>query len=435
LTRATSTPAAAVTPQTPLPEPAAVAAPSLPIVDACEVERERLGQLEALPGAPGLEARRAELLARAKAEPVVFLSTPEAGGKSRRAAALRKRLHREETPWGAFEAAYRQLVKRPEELRQVLLSDGYLYAEDPTVAAMLVTHVTLGQLFREQELLVGRGSAVYRAVRKDDDYVWLDGPDANQPARLWLFDRVAPAGTPLPPARHVGIAKLAKQLGTTEIKIERLTSDGALASLVYGDLVVPAVLSLRSGEFELGCRVDSTARARVLEAERLAVRSARVHEALLSVIGQQIEEALPFDEPKTEDGQQDGKLRGEWRRAYLRGDLEYTFNDDKYWVFDRKGRPHVPQVCVDFVLDSWERLADSWWMPRGQGRKRRVGRLDFDVLEIENRRSVEQLIGFAKQHPDWFELMEIPLSKQVPLRGAQALLLAPVSRSARLPTR
>jgi hypothetical protein len=401
----------------PVAEPAARSTPSAPIVDPCTVERGRLARLDTLPGAPRFEAQRAEVLARAKAEPVIFLSTPEAATKSKRAAELRRRLHQDESPWGAFEAAYKEFAKRPEELRQVLLSDGYLYAEAPTVAAMFATHVTLGQLFRDPELVVARGSSVYRAVRKDDDYHWLDGPDANRPARLWLFDRVAPAGTALPPSRHAGIARLARQLGTTEIKIERLTSDGALASLVYGDLSVPAVLSLRAGEFELGCRVDSGADAQLREAERHAARSARVHDALLRVIDQQIEEALPFDEPKTEDGQQDGKLRSEWRRAYLRGDLEYSFNEDKYWVFDRRGRPHVPQVCVDFVLDSWERLADSWWLPRGQGRKRRVGRLDFDVLEIENRRSVEQLIGFAKQHPDWFELTEIPYSRQVPLRG------------------
>ena len=68
--------------------------------------------------------------------------------------------------------------------------------------------------------------------------------------------------------------------------------------------------------------------------------------ALQRVVEQQIEEGLPFDEPKTEDGQQDGKLRAEWRRAYLRGDVEYQFNEDTYWVFNREGRPHVPQVCV-----------------------------------------------------------------------------------------
>lgn len=404
--------------QPPVAEHPASTVPHVPASDPCDLERTRLAGLEALPGAPGLEANRAHVLARAKAEPVVFLSTPRGGGTSKRAAALRKRLHHDQSPWAAFEATYRQLSKRPEELRQVLLSeDGYLYAEDPTVAAMLATHVTLDQLFREPELLVGRGAAVHRAVRKDGEYFWADGPEKDQPARLWLFDRVAPAEAGLSKARHVGIGRLAERLGTSEIRLERLTPEGALATLVYGDLEVKAVLSMSDGELSLSCKVDADVRARVEEAERLAARAQRVHTALVRVIDQQINENLPFDEPKTEEGQQDGKLRSEWRRAYLRGELEYTFNEDKYWVFDRQGRPHVPQVCVDFVLDSWERVADSWWLPRSEGRKRRVGRLDFDVLEIENRRSVEQLIGFAKAHPDWFDLLEIPRAKQVPLRG------------------
>lgn len=38
-------------------------------------------------------------------------------------------------------------------------------------------------------------------------------------------------------------------------------------------------------------------------------------------------EALPFDEPKTEEGQQDGNLRPAWRWAYTHGWDSYTFND------------------------------------------------------------------------------------------------------------
>jgi hypothetical protein len=398
-------------------EVAAEHPPGVPEFDVCERERERLASLAPLAGAPRLEAHRAELLARAKAEPVIFLSAPADTPRSKRAAALRRRLHTDQSPWAAFEAAYRGLSSRPEELREVLLTDGYLYAEDPTVGAMLATHVTLGQLFREPELLVYRGEAIQRALKRADDYVWAEGPDKDQVARLWLFDRVAPAGVTLPPPRHLVVTELSRRLGTTQIEVERLTAEGVLARLHYGDQAVPAVLRVNGGKLELGCQIDAGLGPRLAAARATAEREQRVLSALRRVVEQQIEEGLPFDEPKTEDGQQDGKLRAEWRRAYLRGDVEYQFNEDTYWVFDRKGRPHVPQVCVDFVLDSWERMADSWWLPRADKRARRVGRLDFDALQIENRRSVEQLIGFAKQHPDWFELLEVPYSAQVPLRG------------------
>ena len=388
-----------------------------PELDSCELERERLAGLMPLPGAPGLERQRAELLARAKAEPVLFLSAPTDTPRSKRAAALRRRLHHDQSPWAAFEAAYRGLRKRPEELREVLLTDGYLYAEDPTVASMLATHVTLAQLFDEPELSVYRGTAVHRALKRGDDYVWADGREKDRTARLWLFDRVAPTGVVLSPPRHVVVSELARKLGTTQIEIERLTSEGVLARLHYGDRAVPAVLRVNAGRLELGCQIAAGLGPHLALARATAEREQRVLSALQSVVDQQIEEDLPFDEPKTEEGQQDGKLRAEWRHAYLRGDIEYQFNEDTYWVFDRKGRPHVPQVCIDFVLDSWERMADSWWQPRSEKRARRVGRLDFDALQIENRRSVEQLIAFTKQHPDWFELLEIPHSAQVPLRG------------------
>jgi hypothetical protein len=154
----------------------------------------------------------------------------------------------------------------------------------------------------------------------------------------------------------------------------------------------------------------------VLRARARSRRVGRVIAALTRVVEQQVNEALPFDEPKTEDGQQDGQLRPEWRRAYLRGDTRYTFNDDRYFVFDGSGRPLVPQVCADFIVDSWERLSGTWWQSRPAGRARQVGRLNFDDLEIENRRRVEQLIEFARSKPEWFELLEVPLVERVPLQ-------------------
>src|SRR5215208_2232510 len=42
----------------------------------CEELMQRVLQKPAAPGAPGFEAMRAELLARAKAEPVIFVDTP-----------------------------------------------------------------------------------------------------------------------------------------------------------------------------------------------------------------------------------------------------------------------------------------------------------------------------------------------------------------------
>jgi hypothetical protein len=385
-------------------------------VDACEERRRALAALPALPGAPGLEAARAELLARARAEPVVFLEPPEPGAMSAAIAELRARLFTDPAPWAAFAEAFERFRKRPSELRQVLLTDGYLYAEQPTTAALLASAVALSQLFSEKELLVVRGDRALHATRVGADYLWADGPERGERARLWLLDRVSVLSEKLGPNKHVSLSGL--QLGTSSIEIERLTTGAVLARLRYGALSVPAVFALNEGRLTLECEsISDAARSEVEAGRSSAERWARVLGELSARVTEQVEEALPFDEPKTEEGQQDGKLRPEWRSAYLRGSSNFTFNGDRYSVFDLDGRPRTPQVCVDFIVDTWERMAGTRWLSREEGRGRRLGRLDFGELGIENRRSVEQLIEFARSRPDWFDLLEVPEGERVPFLG------------------
>jgi hypothetical protein len=387
-----------------------------PRVDACELRRQAVAAEPALPGAPGVEAARGELFARARAEPVLFLETPTASPSSPLIATLRARLFGEPSPWAAFSEVFERFRGRPTELRQVLLTDGYLYAEQPAVAALLAHGVALPQLFSEKELLVVRGERTLRAERVGSEYVWADGPEHGERARLWLFDRVQVSGEKPRASKHVAVSGL--RLGTSSIEIERLTERAALAQLQYGALRVPAVLAVREGRLVLECEsVSAEARPRVEAARSAAERRARVLAELRTRVAEQVDEALPFDEPKTEDGQQDGKLRPEWRSAYLRGASSFTFNGDRYPVFDASGRPRPPQVCVDFIVDTWERMAGTHWLARDEGRARRLGRLDFGELGIENRRSVEQLIDFARSRTDWFELLEVPEAERVPFSG------------------
>ena len=83
-------------------------------------------------------------------------------------------------------------------------------------------------------------------------------------------------------------------------------------------------------------------------------------------------------------------------------------------MFDSAGRPHVPQVCIDFIVDTLERTSGTWWRARGQPRQRRVGGLDFNSFEVENRRSVDVFLSFAESQPAWFEVNSWSHEQRVP---------------------
>jgi hypothetical protein len=327
--------------------------------------------------------------------------------------ALRSRLHDARAPWLALRDAFSQLAGQKKQLRRIILTEGYLYAESPKLATALAD-VPLARLFDEPELDITRGDALRRATKKGRGYIWADGPDKGQPAYLWLFDRVAVHGEPLGAPKHVSLDALQRRTAADRIEIERTGAEGAAATLVYGVERVAALLSLKQGQLGLECEaIDSEAMAAVEAARELHQRRARVVQRLRSVISQQVLEALPFDEPKTEEGQQDGQLRIQWRYAYQSGRHAFEFNGDEYPVFGAGGIPRTPQVCADFITDSWERMSGTHWMPRGEGRLRQIGLLDLDALGVDNRRRVQSLIDFASAHPEWFEAKVIPESERV----------------------
>lgn len=78
------------------------------------------------------------------------------------------------------------------------------------------------------------------------------------------------------------------------------------------------------------------------------------------------------------------------------------------------GRPHPPQVCVDFVLDSWERASGAWFTPRGEKPQRIKGKLDISAYDPENRRGVLGFGKFAEENPELFELRKFEGQERIP---------------------
>ena len=371
------------------------------------------------PGAPIFESHRTEILARAKSVPVFFASAPAyAPTDDTRVEHWRALLENAKTPSHILYRKYGAIRKVRGVARAVLLRQGYLFANNPSVAFALANVVRLEHLFREGEIFLQRGSETLRLKRrKQGDYVYTSGPQQGKRASIWLLDRVALTREELAEPLHMDFAPLARQLGFERARVLDIREHKVLADLRYSGLWVRTALRRNGPLVELiGEELSTEERAIVDDARRLNERVQRVRTAFRGQIRTMIDERLPFDEPKTEEGQQDGKLRQHWGWAYRYGRTRYEFNEDRYRVFDLSGRPWVPQVCIDYITDTFERMSGTWYGDRGEPRERQIGRLDFDNFDMANRRSVESFAEAARSRPESFDIYEVPKERQVPLR-------------------
>lgn len=392
------------------PEPVRAPAPT------CLELLAELGRLPAKERPALAPEHRARLLAEVKATPVVFLAEPRFEQQDAVLRSYRQKLESSEIPGRVLAKLRTRFRQHPAMLRSVLLTQGYLYATSPAFGTALSEGVTPGDLFREPEIVIERGASRIVARRDEDGrYVVAEGPDAGKPARTLLWDRVWVAGEDPGEPLHADGRALVDELGVDGLELERVTDAGIAATLRFGAERVPALLTAKGGRFALRCQATPVNVAGVQEAKRRSERQKPVLARLNAVIHEQVAEDLPFDEPKTEFGQEDGRLRQEWRLAYRDGRSGYEYNGDRYAVFDRLGRPKVPQVCIDFVFDTFERLGGSWYGHESAPRTRPAGRVDFDTLEMENRRNVEEFLALAERRPDLFELRPVPPEERVPL--------------------
>jgi hypothetical protein len=305
-------------------------------------------------------------------------------------------------------------------VRSVVLPEGYFYADDPVLAEWMVTWLKLEDLFDEPEIWLMRGGQTHRLERDPKKgYRFAEGPDRGREASLLLFDRIALELPALSPPLHVDLEPAARAHGFDRVKVERITAEGLTARLRYGPsgLWVPAALRVDGAEARLACEaIDEAAAAGVEAGRERNRRLERLADVLRATAQQQADENLPFDEPREEVGQQDGSLRPIWTWTYNHGGSFYSFNKISYPVFDAKGRPHPPQVCIDFVLDTFERASGTWYRGREEPRERVAGGVDFDRLAMPNRRGVESVVGFLREHAEMFEVWDLRDEERVPFR-------------------
>jgi hypothetical protein len=236
--------------------------------------------------------------------------------------------------------------------------------------------------------------------------------------RLLLFDRVGTGAPPLP--LHRDLRSLRYRLHFTRARIVHLTSEAIVADLRYGDRWIPSVLASDGAKLELECEIVGDAdAAAVRQARELGTRKERVLAGLRRAMIEQIEDGLPFDEPITEYGQQDGHMRFKWLTAYLAGQRTYRMNGDLYYVYGPDGQPRPPQVCIDFVYDTFERASGTWWERLGDEPRRVVGRMDFGTFSDTTLRRADKMLEFAESQPDRFSVHAIPAHERVPMWDKQ----------------
>ncbi len=305
-------------------------------------------------------------------------------------------------------------------LRAVLLREGYVYSDDPDDSFELDARLKLSDLFDDERLVLERGEATYALTRTKTRYETLyvhdDGPRKGKPAQVLFADRVRRAGDPEAPALHRDVLELMHREGFDRMDVVRVTDGALLAKLHYGEASARAVITSEGPKLTLACLAEPApardAVARELDKSRWRMRAeAKMRE----VVSAQLDEALPFDRPRDEKGpDKDGYLRPYWLTAYMNGRPSFTTEGQTYPVYLSDGRAQPPQVCVDFVLDTYERAAGSWYTPQGQKPARPKGRLDMADHGIENRRGVLGFKKFADDNPELFAVRDFKGKERIP---------------------
>lgn len=369
-------------------------------------------RLPDLPGAPAFDEHRPEFLGRARGEPMVFLREPAAtpDAELRPAWLASRRAFEKGHPGGRISGLKSRHRGDPEGLRALVLREGYAYAPDPLDALAIVSNITLADLFSEPEIWIQRGKDTRRLRREEKrreiTYRYVDGPLEGRAADLLFGDRLGLREADLAEPLHRDLRALADVEGFDRTKIQRRTSTAIVADLRFGEAWVPAVLEADGAALKLGCiAADRASREAVAEAQKAEGARRRSLLQMHDTITEELKEAFRFDRPEGETGpDHDGELRPAWASAYLMGRSSFEYEGATYAVFDGSGNAWPPEVCVDFVLDTFERTSGTWFKPRGATLGRVRGRLDFNESGISNRRGVIAFGKFAEEKADLFDV-------------------------------
>src|SRR5688572_12279645 len=163
-------------------------------------------------------------------------------------------LKRGGSPWGLLKQLSSVFAANVELGRAVLLSEGYLYAEEPRLAFALVDLVSAQMLFNEKQIWIQRGDRLLHAERTNTGgYAFIDGAERGQRVRLMLFDRIGVGSRP--PALHRDFRELRQRLGFDRARVLHETPEALVVHLRYGSRWVESLLKAEDAHLELDCEL------------------------------------------------------------------------------------------------------------------------------------------------------------------------------------
>ncbi|HRI70491.1 MAG TPA: hypothetical protein PK156_39940, partial [Polyangium sp.] len=384
----------------------------------CKASMTKVLALPKTAGAPAYDAARMEFLGRVRGEPVYFIREPAAIDESTlepRIAAAAKTFAKQH-PGGRIVSLRKQLKHDPRALRSLLLREHYAYAPDPADALMLITQVSLTDLFDEPEIFLQRSNTTRKLTRatinKETRYVDAKG----KPADMLFGDRVALTEAELSEPLHRDIVALAESAGFDRMRIQHSTEDAMVADIRFGEIWAKALLKSDGANVSLACIAeDRPVRENIAAYLETNAYHRRAVQAIRETITKAVDESFRFDRPEREPNHfRDGILRPQWMTAYLQGRTSYNFEKHTYSVFGSDGLAYPPEVCVDFIIDTYERAAGSWFRSQGELPGRTPGRLSLSAPKKPAPRGVIGFADFAEDSPDLFTVVRFQGQERVP---------------------
>jgi hypothetical protein len=370
------------------------------------------------PGAPAFDAARIEILGRVRGEPAYFIREPAATPES----ALEPRLVASaktfamQRPGGRVVNLLKRYKHEPRALRSLLLREGYAYAADPADALMLITQVSLTDLFDEPQIFLMRGTTIRALTRttinKEARYVDTKG----KPADMLFGDRVAVTEKELDEPLHRDIAALSESAGFDRLRIQHVTNEAFVADVRFGQTWANALMVSDGAKVSLACIAEEPpVRNAITTHLETTAPQRRAMQAIRDTITKVVDESFRFDRPEREPNHfRDGILRPLWMTAYLQGRTSYTFEKHTYSVFGPDGLAYPPEVCVDFIIDTYERAGGSWFRSQGETPGRTPGRLSLSAPKKPAPRGVVGLADFAEDLPDLFQVVRYQGNERIP---------------------